>query len=72
VDGSIKQLLNRRLKQTGARWRVEQVGPFVELGALTAGPEWQAFREKNGSPAKSQRGAPGRRTSSCGVLLPVL
>jgi hypothetical protein len=47
VEGSIKQLLNRRLKQTGARWRVEHVGPLVELGALAAGPEWQAFWERN-------------------------
>jgi len=43
VEGSIKQLLNKRLKQTGARWRVEHVGPLVELGALAASPEWQAF-----------------------------
>jgi hypothetical protein len=47
VEGSIKQLLNLRVKQTGARWRVEHVGPFVELGALAAGPEWQAFWENN-------------------------
>ena len=47
VEGSIKQLLNKRLKQTGARWRVEHVGPLVELGALAAGPEWQAFWENN-------------------------
>ena len=47
VEGSIKQLLNKRLKQTGARWKVEHVGPFVELGALAAGPEWQAFWERN-------------------------
>jgi len=47
VEGSIKQLLNRRVKQTGARWRVEHVGPFVELGALAAGPEWQAFWANN-------------------------
>ena len=45
VEGSIKQLLNQRLKQTGARWKVAHVGPFVELGALAAGPEWQAFWE---------------------------
>ncbi len=43
VEGSIKQLLNRRLKQTGARWKVEHVGPFVELGALANSPEWDAF-----------------------------
>jgi len=47
VEGSIKQLVNKRLKQTGARWRVEHVGPMVELGALAAGPEWQAFWECN-------------------------
>jgi hypothetical protein len=47
VEGSIKQLLNKRLKQTGARWRVEHVGPFVELAALAAGPEWQDFWEQN-------------------------
>jgi hypothetical protein len=43
VEGSIKQLLNVRLKQTGARWKVEHVAPLVELGALAAGPEWGAF-----------------------------
>ncbi len=43
VEGSIKQLLNKRIKQTGARWKVEHVGPFVELGALAAGSEWQEF-----------------------------
>ncbi len=29
IEGTIKQLLNRRLKQTGARWKGEHVGPFV-------------------------------------------
>lgn len=47
VEGSIKQLLNVRLKQTGARWKVEHVAPFVELGALAAGPEWEAFWKQN-------------------------
>jgi hypothetical protein len=47
VEGSIKQLLNKRLKQTGARWKVEHVGPLVELGALAAGPEWHAFWDRN-------------------------
>jgi hypothetical protein len=47
VEGSIKHLLNRRMKQTGARWKVEHVGPFVELGAVAAGPEWQAFWDRN-------------------------
>jgi hypothetical protein len=47
VEGSIKQLLNKRLKQTGARWLTEHVGPFVELGALAAGSEWHAFWSNN-------------------------
>jgi hypothetical protein len=47
VEGSIKQLLNKRIKQTGARWRVEHVGPLVELGALAAGSEWQDFWDRN-------------------------
>lgn len=47
VEGSIKQLLNKRVKQTGARWKTKHVGPFVELGALAAGPEWQAFWSNN-------------------------
>jgi hypothetical protein len=46
VEGTIKQLLNKRIKQTGARWKVGHVGPLVELGALAAGPEWQAFWDR--------------------------
>jgi hypothetical protein len=47
VEGSIKQLLNKRIKQTGARWKVEHGGPFVERGALAAGTEWQDFWNRN-------------------------
>jgi hypothetical protein len=43
VEGTIKQMINLRMKRTGARWKVEHVGPFVELRALAAGPEWHAF-----------------------------
>jgi hypothetical protein len=43
VEGTIKQMINLRMKQTGARWKVGHVGPFVELRALAAGPEWIAF-----------------------------
>ncbi len=43
VEGTIKQMINLRLKQTGARWKLEHVGPFVELRALAAGPEWTAY-----------------------------
>jgi hypothetical protein len=41
VEGGIKQLVNLRLKRTGARWRVEHVGPLVELIALADTPDWQ-------------------------------
>lgn len=43
VEGSIKQLLNRRMKQTGARWKVAHVGPLVELAAILNTPEWDAL-----------------------------
>jgi hypothetical protein len=43
VEGTIKQMINLRMKQTGARWKVDHVGPFVELRALAAGPEWATF-----------------------------
>jgi hypothetical protein len=42
VEGSVKQLVNRRLKLTGAKWRVEHVGPLVELAALIDTPDWHA------------------------------
>jgi hypothetical protein len=40
IEGSVEQLVNRRLKLTGARWRVEHVGPLVELAALIDTPDW--------------------------------
>lgn len=40
VEGTIKQQVNLRMKRTGARWRVEHVGPLVELRALSHTPEW--------------------------------
>lgn len=43
IEGTIKQVLNRRMKQTGARWKARHVGPFVELCALVDGPEWGAL-----------------------------
>jgi hypothetical protein len=39
VEGSIKQLVNLRMKRTGARWRVGKVGAFVEFIALADSPE---------------------------------
>lgn len=43
IEGSVKQLVNRRMKLTGARWRVEHVGPLVELAAVVDTPEWHNF-----------------------------
>jgi hypothetical protein len=43
VEGTIKQQVNLRLKRTGARWRVEHVGPLVELRALSQTPDWQTL-----------------------------
>ena len=43
VEGAVKQLLNLRMKRTGARWKVEHVGPLVELIALSETPEWDAI-----------------------------
>lgn len=43
VEGAIKQLINLRLKRTGARWRPDAVGPLVELIALSDSPEWPHF-----------------------------
>jgi hypothetical protein len=43
IEGSVKQLVNRRLKLTGARWRVEHVGPLVELAAVIDTPDWPAL-----------------------------
>jgi hypothetical protein len=43
VEGSIKQLVNLRMKRTGARWRVAGVGPFVEFVALADSPEWDEY-----------------------------
>ncbi len=43
IEGSIKQLVNRRLKQTGAKWKVAHVGPLVELAALIDTPDWNVF-----------------------------
>lgn len=43
VEGSVKQLINLRLKRTGARWRVAHVGPLVELIALADSPDWLPY-----------------------------
>jgi hypothetical protein len=43
VEGTIKELVNLRLKRTGARWVANRVGRFVELLALARSPEWNEY-----------------------------
>lgn len=43
IEGSIKQLVNRRLKITGARWRVDHVGPLVEMAAVIDNHDWNHY-----------------------------
>lgn len=43
IEGTIKQMVGRRLKQTGARWKTDHVAPLVELIGLDGGPEWDAY-----------------------------
>ena len=43
VEGAVKQFVNRRLKQTGAKWKVQHVGPLVELAAVIETPDWNAL-----------------------------
>ena len=42
IEGSVKQLVNRRMKLTGAV-AVEHVGPLVELAAVVDTPDWHDF-----------------------------
>lgn len=43
IEGTIKQTIGRRMKQTGARWRADHVGPFAELWGLANGEEWDHY-----------------------------
>ena len=44
VEGAVKQLVNQRLKTTGAaKWLPGNVGPLVELVSFADSPEWQAY-----------------------------
>jgi hypothetical protein len=42
IEGTIKRVVGRRLKRTGARWKTEHVAPLVELIGLERGPGWDA------------------------------
>lgn len=43
IEGTIKQNVGRQIKQTGARWKTEHIGPLVELMTLGHGPQWDAY-----------------------------
>ena len=43
MEGAIKQLVDRRMKRTGARWRGANVGPFVTSVALADSPAWSEY-----------------------------
>ena len=43
VEGAAKNLVGRRLKQTGARWRVENVNEMAELCCLTYSDHWDRY-----------------------------
>jgi hypothetical protein len=43
VEGSCKQVVCRRLKQTGARWKVRRVERMATLCAVQAGQQWDAY-----------------------------
>jgi hypothetical protein len=43
VEGAAKNLVGRRLKQTGARWRAENVNKMAELCCLTYSAHWDLY-----------------------------
>jgi hypothetical protein len=43
VEGSCKQVVCRRLKQTGAQWKVRRVERMATLCAVQAGQQWEEY-----------------------------
>jgi phosphoglycolate phosphatase-like HAD superfamily hydrolase len=43
VEGACKQVIGRRLKQTGARWKVRRVERMATLCAVQASGQWDAY-----------------------------
>jgi hypothetical protein len=43
VEGACKQVIGRRLKQTGARWKVRRVERLATLCAVLASDQWEAY-----------------------------
>jgi hypothetical protein len=43
VEGACKQVIGRRLKQTGARWKVRRAERMATLCAVQASDQWEAY-----------------------------
>jgi len=43
VEGACKQVIGRRLKQTGARWKIRRVERMATLCALQASDQWDTY-----------------------------
>jgi hypothetical protein len=46
VEGACKTVVGRRLKQTGARWRVRRVERMASLCCVAYGEQWDAYWKK--------------------------
>ena len=58
IEGAIKQLMVRRIKQTGARWKTEHVSSFVELISLGHTEDWNAYWSAAWVPMPISNGTP--------------
>ena len=47
AEGACKHMIGRRLKQTGARWRVQRVNRMATLCCLTYSDHWDAYWQNN-------------------------
>ena len=43
VEGACKQVIGRRMKQTGARWRVRRANRMATLPCAFHGDTWQPY-----------------------------
>ena len=43
VEGACKHLIGRRLKQTGAKWKVERLDKMAILCALRYSKQWENY-----------------------------
>ena len=43
IEGTIKHNVGRRIKQTGAQWKTDHIGRFMELIAIAHAPKWDAY-----------------------------